>query len=101
MTKRLRIDVRKLVLTSATEEARRRGDRRLGTDHLLLGLLHDEDSQAAHALRVSLAAARAASEALDVAACPRSVSRWSPSAKGERANPVVACFRSPPAHAAS
>ncbi|MFZ0171968.1 MAG: Clp protease N-terminal domain-containing protein [Acidimicrobiales bacterium] len=68
MTKRLRIDVRKLVLTSATEEARRRGDRRLGTDHLLLGLLHDEDSQAAHALRVSLAAARAASEALDVAA---------------------------------
>ena len=28
------------MLTSATEEARRRGDRRLGTDHLLAGLLH-------------------------------------------------------------
>ena len=68
MPKRLSVDARKLVLTSATEEARRRGDRRLGTDHLLLGLLHDEDSRAAKALGVSLAGARAASEALDVAA---------------------------------
>ncbi len=68
MPKRLSVDARKLVLTSATEEARRRGDRRLGTDHLLLGLLHDRDSQAAKALGVSLAEARAASDALDVAA---------------------------------
>jgi ATP-dependent Clp protease ATP-binding subunit ClpA len=68
MPKRLSADARKLVLTSATEEARRRGDRRLGTDHLLLGLLHDADSPAAKALGVSLAEARAASEALDVAA---------------------------------
>ena len=68
MPKRLSADARKLVLTSATKEARRRGDRRLGTDHLLLGLLHDEDSPAAKALGVSLADVRAASEALDRAA---------------------------------
>jgi ATP-dependent Clp protease ATP-binding subunit ClpA len=68
MPKRLSADARKLVLASATEEARRRGDRRLGTDHLLLGLLHDEDCRAAKALEVSLADARAAAEALDVAA---------------------------------
>ena len=68
MPKRLSVDARKLVLASATEEARRRGDRRLGTDHLLLGLLHDEDSRAAKALEVSLADARAALDALDVAA---------------------------------
>jgi ATP-dependent Clp protease ATP-binding subunit ClpA len=68
MPKRLSVDARKLVLTSATEEALRRGDRRLGTDHLLLGLLHDEDCQAAKALGVSLGNARAASDALDRAA---------------------------------
>lgn len=68
MPKRLSVDARKLVLASAAEEARRRGDRRLGTDHLLLGLLHDEDSRAASALGVSLADARAASDALDRAA---------------------------------
>jgi len=68
MPKRLSVDARKLVLTSATQEASRRGDRRLGTDHLLLGLLNDEDSPAAHALGVSLADARSASDALDRAA---------------------------------
>jgi ATP-dependent Clp protease ATP-binding subunit ClpA len=68
MPRRLSVDARKLVLTSATEEARRRGDRRLGTDHLLLGLLHEDDSPAAQALGVSLADARAASDALDRAA---------------------------------
>ncbi len=68
MPKRLSADARKLVLASATEEARRRGDRRLGTEHLLLGLLHDQDSRAGQALAVSLADAHAASEALDVAA---------------------------------
>jgi len=68
MPKRLSADARKLVLTSATQEARRLGDRRLGTDHLLLGLLHDEDFPAAKALGVSLADARTASEALDRAA---------------------------------
>jgi ATP-dependent Clp protease ATP-binding subunit ClpA len=68
MVMRLSADARKMVLTSATEEASRRGDRRLGTDHLLLGLLHDADSPAAMALGVSLANARAALDALDVAA---------------------------------
>jgi ATP-dependent Clp protease ATP-binding subunit ClpA len=68
MPKRLSADARKLVLASATEEARRRGDRRLGTDHLLLGLLDAEDSPAAQALGVSLADARAVSDALDIAA---------------------------------
>ena len=68
MPKRLTADARKLVLTSAIEEGRRRGDRRLGTDHLLLGLLHEEGSPAAQALGVSLADARAASDALDRAA---------------------------------
>jgi len=68
MIRRLSADVRKVVLTAATEEARRRGDRRLGTDHLLLGLLHDADSPATKALGVDLAAARAASDALDLAA---------------------------------
>ncbi|MGD1032906.1 MAG: Clp protease N-terminal domain-containing protein, partial [Candidatus Dormibacteria bacterium] len=42
------------VLTSAAEEASRRGDRRVGTDHLLLGLLHQPDSRAARALGISL-----------------------------------------------
>jgi ATP-dependent Clp protease ATP-binding subunit ClpA len=68
MPKRLSADARKLVMTSATEEARRRGDRRLGTDHLLLGLLHDTESPAAKALGVSLADARAAVDRLDAAA---------------------------------
>ena len=58
----------KMVLTSAAQEARRRGDRRLGTDHLLLALLHDADSGVARALGVDLEAARTASDSLDRAA---------------------------------
>jgi ATP-dependent Clp protease ATP-binding subunit ClpA len=65
MVTRLSADARKMVLTSAAEEARRRGDRRLGTDHLLLGLMHDADSSVAQALGIDLAAARAAADALD------------------------------------
>jgi ATP-dependent Clp protease ATP-binding subunit ClpA len=65
MILRLSADARKIVLTSAAQEARRRGDRRLGTDHLLLGLLHDPDSGVARALGVDLASARAALDALD------------------------------------
>ena len=68
MVVRLSADARRMVLESASEEAGRRGDRRLGTDHLLLGLLHNEDSQAAHALGISLESARAAASALDRAA---------------------------------
>lgn len=65
MVLRLSEDARKLVLGSAAEEARRRGDRRLGTDHLLLGLLHDPDCAAARALQVDLTCARNALDALD------------------------------------
>lgn len=68
MVKRLSADARKMLLTSAAQEARRRGDRRLGTDHLLLGLLHDADSSVAQALGVDLEAARTAADCLDRAA---------------------------------
>ena len=67
MLTRLSPDAR-MVLTSAAQEARRRGDRRLGTDHLLLALLHDADSSVARALGVDLEAARTASDSLDRAA---------------------------------
>ncbi|GHG24785.1 MULTISPECIES: Clp protease N-terminal domain-containing protein [Amycolatopsis] len=54
------------VVTAALEESRRRGDRRLGTEHLLLGLLHAPDC--ARALGTDLAEARAALDRLDRAA---------------------------------
>jgi hypothetical protein len=47
----------------ASEEARRRGDRRTGTDHLLLGLFEDPSIEAV--LGVSLQQARQALESLD------------------------------------
>jgi len=47
----------------ASEEARRRGDRRTGTDHVLLSLL--EDSSVEAVLGVSLQQARHALESLD------------------------------------
>jgi ATP-dependent Clp protease ATP-binding subunit ClpA len=68
MVTRLSDDARKAVLTSAADEAGRRGDRRIGTDHLLLALLHDPTSASARALGVDLQAAREASDALDRAA---------------------------------
>jgi ATP-dependent Clp protease ATP-binding subunit ClpA len=64
----LESDARRWVLSAAGDEARRRGDRRLGTDHLLLALLHDPKALAARTLGVDLDAARAAAEALDRAA---------------------------------
>ena len=68
MVRRLSTDARRQVLTSAAEEARLRGDRRVGTDHLLLGLLDDANSVASRALGVDLGSAREASAALDRAA---------------------------------
>lgn len=59
-------DAMRTLLRAATEEAERRGDRRLGTDHLLLGLLHR--GPVSNLLGVSLAGARTALDALDVAA---------------------------------
>ena len=47
----------------ASEEARRRGDRRTGTDHILLALLEDPSIEAV--LGVSLQQARQALESLD------------------------------------
>jgi ATP-dependent Clp protease ATP-binding subunit ClpA len=51
------------VYLRASEEARRRGDRRTGTDHVLLALL--EDPSIEFALGVSLQQARQAVESLD------------------------------------
>ncbi|MGW1765803.1 Clp protease N-terminal domain-containing protein [Streptomyces sp. NPDC002073] len=50
-------------VTAALEEARLRGDRRLGTEHLLLGVLHEPAP--ARALGADLETARAALDALD------------------------------------
>ncbi|MEV0619425.1 Clp protease N-terminal domain-containing protein [Nonomuraea sp. NPDC050404] len=55
-----------IVIKAAMEEARLRGDRRMGTEHMLLGLLHHEEL--ARALGVDLATARAALDELDRAA---------------------------------
>ncbi|MEW9547261.1 Clp protease N-terminal domain-containing protein [Nonomuraea sp. NPDC050783] len=52
-----------VIIKAAAEEARQRGDRRMGTEHLLVGLLHHEPC--AQALGVDAAAARAALEELD------------------------------------
>ena len=54
------------VLIAALDEAWRRGDRRLGTEHLVLGLLHDQTL--ARTLGVTLNQAHAALDALDRAA---------------------------------
>ena len=51
------------IYLQAAEEARRRGDRRVGTDHVLLALLEDPSIEAV--LGVGLQEARAALESLD------------------------------------
>lgn len=53
------------VVSGAVQEARLRGDRRIGTEHLLLGVLHGPDSAAARALGIDLAAARTTLDDLD------------------------------------
>ncbi|MEQ4723831.1 Clp protease N-terminal domain-containing protein [Nonomuraea sp. B19D2] len=55
-----------MIVKAAFEEARLRGDRRLGTEHLLLGTLHDADL--ARSLGVDVAGARSALDELDRAA---------------------------------
>jgi hypothetical protein len=52
-----------VIYLRASEEARRRGDRRTGTDHLLLALLEDPSIEVA--LGVTLQQARQAHESLD------------------------------------
>ena len=51
------------IYLQASEEARRRGDRRTGTDHILLALFEDPSIEVA--LGVSLQQARQALESLD------------------------------------
>jgi ATP-dependent Clp protease ATP-binding subunit ClpA len=53
------------VYRDATAEAKRCGDRRVGTEHLVLALLADPESVTARALGVSLTAAHDALRALD------------------------------------
>ena len=92
MVIRLSADARKTVLPSAAQEARRRGDRRLGTDHLLLGLLKDADSPVARALGVDLETARTALDGLDrsaLASVGVEVSHLgNPSSLGDQAQPA-------------
>jgi len=69
-------------VTASAEEARRRGDRRIGTDHLLMGLLHDADT--ADVLGVTVEAAREKSAAMDrdaLAAIGIDLGGYSPSPK--------------------
>lgn len=58
-------DARRRVISFAAEEAKRRGDGRIGTEHLLLALLHDAQSETACALGVDLESARAALDTMD------------------------------------
>ncbi|MYS23190.1 Clp amino terminal domain-containing protein, pathogenicity island component [Streptomyces sp. DvalAA-14] len=57
----------KALLELARQEADRRGDRRIGTDHLLLALLHD-GAAPARALGVTLDQGRSALDTMDQAA---------------------------------
>lgn len=59
-------DEARATVTRAAQEARRRGDRRLGTDHLLVAVL--EDPRMATAAGVTADTAREAVDALDRAA---------------------------------
>ena len=62
MFERFAVEARTAVHAGA-EEAKRRGDRRIGTDHLLLGLLHDPES--CRTLNTDLESARAQLDTLD------------------------------------
>lgn len=66
MFERFTAGTRAAVTVHAPTEARRRGDRRVGTEHLLLGVLHDVE--AAQTLGVDIETARSALAALDEAA---------------------------------
>jgi ATP-dependent Clp protease ATP-binding subunit ClpA len=68
MLERFDDDARRRVMFSATEEARRRGDGRIGTEHLLLALLDDPGSIPARAVAADVESARAALDTLDRAA---------------------------------
>ena len=52
-------------VSAAVDEAGRRGDPRVGTEHLLLGLLHDADSPATRSMGIDLRSARQALDSMD------------------------------------
>ncbi len=58
-------DARRRVLALGAEEARRRGDARIGTEHLLLALLHQPDGALAETLGVGRDEVREALDRLD------------------------------------
>ncbi|WP_329081319.1 MULTISPECIES: Clp protease N-terminal domain-containing protein [unclassified Streptosporangium] len=66
MFERFTAGARAAVVAHAPAEARRRGDRRIGTEHLLLGVLHE--AEAAQALGADVESARSALAVLDDAA---------------------------------
>jgi ATP-dependent Clp protease ATP-binding subunit ClpA len=68
MTVRLSIDARAAVFKAADAEARQRGQGRLGTHHLLLGLLADPAGIAGRALGMDLETGRRALDELDARA---------------------------------
>lgn len=68
MAAQRRRDARASTFEGATAEAQRLGDRRIGTQHLLLALLHNPISPAAQTLDIDLGRARAALTELDRAA---------------------------------
>jgi len=59
------------VYIDATNEARRRGDRRVDTDHVALAMLCDPTTEVAQALAVGLDTARATLRLLDLEALAR------------------------------
>ena len=63
-TSRTRFGLGRIYL-SAASQARRRGDRRVGTEHLLLAVLVDADSAAARAFGVSSSTAHDALQTMD------------------------------------
>src|SRR5260370_6182713 len=68
MLERFDEDARQRVIGLAADEAKRRGDARIGTEHLLLALLRDPGSFPARAIGVGVEPAREALAALDRAA---------------------------------
>ena len=91
-------DARRRVLTVAVEEARRRGDQRVGTEHLLLALLDRPGSLGARTLGVSMESARTALDDLDrqaLASVGVDVANLPPSAgaRGRRRPPLTSAAR--------
>ncbi len=65
MLERFDEDARQRVINLAAEEAKRRGDGRIGTEHLLLALLRDPSLLQAQGIGIDVESARTALDALD------------------------------------